>query len=244
MVLLSCPLQLLLWSVGLLVFYVVGSKKVSAQTSLLSFLSVCPSDLCTLTFGLSLRVSVQWSSFLSFFVFAHFHFWFGFIQVPDIGAVSQSVVSGIHSQMPFTSRGHCASIRPLNYNWGSLLISTLWLLSPLLSYLSYLFIVCFLCACPGFSSIKEPHIRALKTLLVTHGLKVKTHDLDQFGEKATILHQWISPENIWDPDLWKHILFLTCMHEVQSRITLPLFFVPIFLAVIANLKNSSPGKLS
>lgn len=150
MVLLSCPLQLLLWSVGLLVFYVVGSKKVSAQTSLLSFLSVCPSDLCTLTFGLSLRVSVQWSSFLSFFVFAHFHFWFGFIQVPDIGAVSQSVVSGIHSQMPFTSRGHCASIRPLNYTWGSPLLGT-WLLLLSLSCLSYLFLICFLCAhCHGF----------------------------------------------------------------------------------------------
>lgn len=36
------------------------------------------------------------------------------------------------------------------------------------------------------STIKEPHIRALKTLLVTHGLKVKTHDLDQFWEEAII----------------------------------------------------------
>ena len=45
---------------------------------------------------------------------------------------------------------------------------------------------------------------------------------------------------MWDPDLWIHVLILAGKYKVQSRITLPLFFVPIFLAVIANLKNSSP----
>jgi hypothetical protein len=51
------------------------------------------------------------------------------------------------------------------------------------------------------STIKEPQIRALKSLLVTYGLKVKTHDLDQFWEKATILPPWISLENRWNTDL-------------------------------------------
>lgn len=43
---------------------------------------------------------------------------------------------------------------------------------------------------------------------------------------------WISP------DLW--ILFLARKGEVQSGITPSLVFVPIHLAVIASLKNSSP----
>ncbi|EDL08138.1 RIKEN cDNA 1700092C17 [Mus musculus] len=58
------------------------------------------------------------------------------------------------------------------------------------------------------SAIKEPQIRSLKILLVIRGLKVKTHDLDQFLEETAILAPWISPENMWDPDLWMCVLFL------------------------------------
>ena len=54
---------------------------------------------------------------------------------------------------------------------------------------------------------------------------------------------WISPENMWDPDLWMCVLFLAHKLEVQSGITPPLFFVPILLAVIASLKNSSPEEV-
>ena len=43
------------------------------------------------------------------------------------------------------------------------------------------------------STIKEPQIRALKTLLVTHGLKVMTHNLDQFWEEVAFSTPWISP---------------------------------------------------
>ena len=52
------------------------------------------------------------------------------------------------------------------------------------------------------STINEPQIRALKTLLVTCGLKAKTHDRDQFWEKAAILVPWLLMENMWDHGLW------------------------------------------
>ena len=74
------------------------------------------------------------------------------------------------------------------------------------------------------SPIKEPQIRALKTLLDTCGLKVKTHYLGQFWEEAAILP----------------VLFLAPNCKVQSGIIFPFFFVAILLAVIACLKNSSP----
>ena len=37
------------------------------------------------------------------------------------------------------------------------------------------------------STINESQIRALKILLVTHGLQVKSHDLDKFWEEAAKL---------------------------------------------------------
>lgn len=67
------------------------------------------------------------------------------------------------------------------------------------------------------------------------GLKVETHDLDQFC--------YIGPLNIF----WKHVgawhldaCSLPCRKaEVYSGIILPLFFVRILLAVIFGCKNSS-----
>ena len=54
----------------------------------------------------------------------------------------------------------------------------------------------------------------MKAVLVTHGRKVKTQDLDQFWEEAVILAPCISPENVWNTDLlWMCVL---CKHEVQS----------------------------
>ena len=50
-------------------------------------------------------------------------------------------------------------------------------------------------------------------------------------------------ENMWDPDIWMHVLFLAQKCKRQSGITPLLFFVPILLAVIASLKNSSPEKV-
>ena len=97
---------------------------------------------------------------------------------------------------------HHLGIRPVSYTWGRPLLSTPWLSSLLLSYLSHMFIICFFCAFHhGFSpsTTKEPLIGALKTLLVTCGLKVKTYNLDQFWEEAAILSAWISLENMWNP---------------------------------------------
>lgn len=65
-VLLLCPLCLLLWWVGPLVFYLLVPQ-VSAWTSFqssVSFLSVNPSDQYIFTFDLGFRVSM-WTSFLS-----------------------------------------------------------------------------------------------------------------------------------------------------------------------------------
>lgn len=50
------------------------------------FVFALPGKQHTFTFGLNSRVRVQ-TSFLSSLSFEiHFHFWFGFIQVPDMGA--------------------------------------------------------------------------------------------------------------------------------------------------------------
>lgn len=51
------------------------------------------------------------------------------------------------------------------------------------------------------STVKERQIRALKTLPVTHGLKVKNNDQDEFWKEAAILAPCVSPENMWDRDL-------------------------------------------
>ena len=185
-VLLLCPLQLLLRWVVPLEFYVVSPSNVTAYLISVFFVfSVHLSDVCTSIWGWACSLHIFFLPCLclgEYTVVNHlfcllclcpliFTYGLDSCQYLTYGLVSQAVLAGIGSQMPSLSWVNHPSIRPLNYNWGSLLISTLWLLSPLLSYLSYLFIVCFLCACcPGFSSIKEPHIRALKTLLVTHGL--------------------------------------------------------------------------
>lgn len=89
------------------------------------------------------------------------------------------------------------------------------------------------------STINEAQKTALKSLAVTHGPKVKAHNLDQLWEKPTILAPWIFPENLWDLDLWMLVLFLASKHDVQFGITPPLFFVPFPLIVIASLKNST-----
>ena len=130
-------------------------------------------------------VSVQWP-LLSFFVFAWsycgaiFSVFFVFECFSLLVWICPGIwyrnwfsmfwYQGLAPKCLFLPWVHHPGIRSLIYTWVSSLLSKPWLLLPLLSDLSYLFIVCFLCACPGFSSIKEPHIRALKTLLVTHGL--------------------------------------------------------------------------
>lgn len=43
----------------------------------------------------------------------------------------------------------------------------------------------------------------LKSILVTRGLRVKTADLEDFGDEAMVLAQ-----NMWKPDLWMHVLLL------------------------------------
>lgn len=70
------------------------------------------------------------------------------------------------------------------------------------------------------SATKEPQIRALKTLLVTRGLKVKTHDLDQLLEEADILVSWISLENMWDSALW--MVFFSLPASSRCILGLPL----------------------
>ena len=99
---------------------------------------------------------------------------------------------------------HHLGIRPVSYTGESPLLTIPWL-SSLLSYLSHMFIICFFCAFHhGFSpfTTKEPLIGALKTLLVTCGLKVKTHNLDQFlGGGCHIVRLDISGEHVepWLP---------------------------------------------
>jgi len=63
-----------------------GSQE-GEHVDLTSVFLVCSSSDChTFTFGLHVRVSVQWPSFLSSLsLSAHHHFWFRFIPVPDIG---------------------------------------------------------------------------------------------------------------------------------------------------------------
>lgn len=58
------------------------------------------------------------------------------------------------------------------------------------------------------SHCKEPQVRALKLILVTRCLKVKTADPEVYGDEAMVLVPWVSPENIWGPDLWMCVLFL------------------------------------
>ena len=90
------------------------------------------------------------------------------------------------------------------------------------------------------STIKEPQIRALKILLVIHGLKIKTHDLDQFWEK---LVYWLSGYH------WRTCGTLTsgCMFSSlpisardSLRLSFPCSLSPSSLkSFLTRLKNSS-----
>ena len=64
------------------------------------------------------------------------------------------------------------------------------------------------------STFKVPQITALKTFLVTCGLKVKTLDLDQCWEEVIILASWISLKNMWNPDLWMSVIFQSYKDKV------------------------------
>lgn len=93
---------------------------------------------------------------------------------------------------PFRKHADIWPIWPWSNTWESRLLST-GLLTPCCHIC--LFIICFWCACCfvfPFLTHKESQIRALKIVLLTWGLQVKTHDLDQFWEEAAILAFWIA----------------------------------------------------
>lgn len=56
--------------------------------------------------------------------------------------------------------------------------------------------------------------------------------------EATMFVTWISPENMWDPDLWMRVLFLSRKRELASGVTPELFFMPVLLMIIVSLRSS------
>lgn len=62
-------------------------------------------------------------------------------------------------------------------------------------------------ACPMSLAIKRignlASLLKLKSILITRGLRVKTADLEDFGDETVVLAQ-----NMWEPDLWIHVLLL------------------------------------
>ena len=44
---------------------------------------------------------------------------------------------------------------------------------------------------------------------------------------AAVFVPWISPESMWDPDLWMWVLFLARKRELASGMTPELSFMPV-----------------
>lgn len=65
------------------------------------------------------------------------------------------------------------------------------------------------------STMKQHLIRALKTFLVIHGLKVNTHDLGQGLGGGHYFGSLIISRELVDPELWMHGLFIPCKSEVS-----------------------------
>lgn len=202
-------LWLLVWWVGLLVFYAVDPTKVSTQTSFLSSflfrlfiqvtdgiftfglsmsiqhlsLSACQSNHLTFTFGFSLRV-ILWLSFLCFLCLC--------LLIPR--RYSLSLLAWVH---PSTSHRAWEAPECLFHPGDTAQACGLWVTHegvPCLVWICHIshifspfvsFALLIMVSLP--SVIKESQTRVLKTLLVMYDLKVKTHDQDQFCEEASIL---------------------------------------------------------
>lgn len=93
------------------------------------------------------------------------------------------------------------------------------------------------------STTKETQIRALKTLLVTCGLKAETNNLDQFWEKVAILAPWITLENMWDPDLWMVFSFLPGSLRYSQGLALPCSLSPLSFQSLLLLRILSPEEV-
>lgn len=57
--------------------------------------------------------------------------------------------------------------------------------------------------------------------------------------EAIVLAPWISPENMWVPDLWMWVLFLARKRELALGVTPELSFMYVLLMIIASLRFSS-----
>lgn len=135
-----------------------------------------------------------------FFVFAHlslraicFHFLCGFILVPHKEAGFLDSGTGDCLLNVFFSQGHHAAIKLWsNTLWSPLFstrLSTTHLSNLLLLWPSHHY---------GFLPLHHQGnlFWSVKILLVTNGLKFKTHDLDQFGNLGRKLLFW-SPVYFW-----------------------------------------------
>jgi hypothetical protein len=83
-------------------------------------------------------------------------------------------------------------------------------------------------------------LRNPKYDLVRRGLKTKLSDLMGLWNVAEILAPWISPKNMWDPNLWIIVLFFNSKQKSNSGVTSCLLSVYICQAIIASLKSSFP----
>jgi len=171
------------------------------------------------------------TSFLSLSLSARFYFWLGFILVPGMGQVPQAVVEMIASQIPFFIPGTLKG--PASYSQRNSLLCDF---CHLLCHICSLFVSLGLIFMGSFPSIiKELQIRTLKTLLVLMVSRLRCMTWTNFG-------RWLL---FWTPGYHQRTcgtLTSGCVFSSLIRLGLPVL-VPILLAVIASLKNSSPEQM-
>lgn len=92
-------------------------------------------------------IGVQWPSFLSSLSLStYFHFWSGFILVPDIGANFPGYSNRDWLLDAFSFLGTPSKYKAFVLHLRESCIKYIVTLSPLLTYLSYVFVVLFICA--------------------------------------------------------------------------------------------------
>lgn len=180
---------------------------------------------------------MQWTSFLSCLCLLIFTFGLHLSWYLTQGLVSQVVVPWISPQTPFPSWVHHLVHKATPEGVRCLVHLGCCRFFCHICHICSLLVSFVLVVITGSlpSTIKETQIRALKTLPVTPGLKVRAHNLDQLVEKAAILVSWISCGTLTSGCVLSSLQ--------QSGINPLLHFALLLLAVITSLNNSSPEEV-